>query len=151
MLSYRARVDLEAMAMKGYLALPKATALLEPHHQIVLCHIKDTHCGVRVFYSPSRLGNYVDVFSWFYQIEWRAYSLFFDTFMNGSLRYSHIVWTQSRLGIDYIAFLAEGVSPSQKWVFKVWLHSILLHFASSVKCRFTLRCNYFQVHSNLEW
>ncbi len=28
-------VDLGAMAIKGYSALPKAPALLEPHHQIV--------------------------------------------------------------------------------------------------------------------
>ena len=31
------------MAMNGYSALPKATALLEPPHQIVLCLILDTH------------------------------------------------------------------------------------------------------------
>ena len=30
------------MAMKGYSAFPKALAFLEPHHQIVLYHIKDT-------------------------------------------------------------------------------------------------------------
>ena len=30
------------MVMKGYSALPKALALVEPHHQIVLCHIQDT-------------------------------------------------------------------------------------------------------------
>ena len=35
MLSLRARVDLEAMEMKGYSALPKAPALMEPHRQIV--------------------------------------------------------------------------------------------------------------------
>ena len=34
-LPLRARVDLGAMAMKGYSAFPKAPALLEPHHQIV--------------------------------------------------------------------------------------------------------------------
>ena len=28
--------------MKGYSTLPKAPSLLEPHHQIVLCHISDT-------------------------------------------------------------------------------------------------------------
>ena len=33
------QVDLEAMAMKGYSAFLKAPASLEPHHQIVLCHI----------------------------------------------------------------------------------------------------------------
>ena len=35
MLPLRARVDLGAMAMKGYSAFLKAPALLEPHHQIV--------------------------------------------------------------------------------------------------------------------
>ena len=35
LLPLRARVDLGAMAIKGYSALPKAPALLEPHHQIV--------------------------------------------------------------------------------------------------------------------
>ena len=35
MLPLRARVDLGAMAMKGYSAFPKAPVLLEPHHQIV--------------------------------------------------------------------------------------------------------------------
>ena len=38
----RARMDLEAMAIKGYSAFPKAPALLETHHQIVYCHIQDT-------------------------------------------------------------------------------------------------------------
>ena len=28
--------------MKGYSTFPKAPALLEPHYQIVLCHIQDT-------------------------------------------------------------------------------------------------------------
>ena len=32
MLPLRARVDLGAMAMKGYSAFPKAPALLQPHH-----------------------------------------------------------------------------------------------------------------------
>ena len=45
MLPLWARVDLGAMAMKGYSALPKAPAILEPYHQIVYCHIQDTHCG----------------------------------------------------------------------------------------------------------
>ena len=34
-LPLQARVDLEAMAIKGYSAFPKTPALLEPHHQIV--------------------------------------------------------------------------------------------------------------------
>ena len=39
MLPLQARVNLGVMAMKGYSAFPEASALLEPHHQIVLCHI----------------------------------------------------------------------------------------------------------------
>ena len=35
MLPLWARVDQGAIAMKRYSALPKAPALLEPHHQIV--------------------------------------------------------------------------------------------------------------------
>ena len=34
-LPFRARVDLEAMAMKEYSAFTKALALVEHHHQIV--------------------------------------------------------------------------------------------------------------------
>ena len=45
MLPLQARVDLGAMAMKGYSAFPKAPALLEPYHQIVYCHIQDTPWG----------------------------------------------------------------------------------------------------------
>ena len=33
------------MAMKRYFAFPKAPALLEPHHQIVSCHIQDIRLG----------------------------------------------------------------------------------------------------------
>ena len=33
------------MAIKGYFAFRKVPALLEPHHQIVLCHILDIRCG----------------------------------------------------------------------------------------------------------
>ena len=67
MLPFQARVNLGAMSMKGCSAFPKAPGSLEPHQQIVQCHIQDTHCGgrvlplcrgaVSVFYSPSRLGN----------------------------------------------------------------------------------------------
>ena len=45
MLPLWARVGLGAMAMKGCSVLPKARALLESHHQIVLCHIYDTRYG----------------------------------------------------------------------------------------------------------
>ena len=40
-----ARLDLGAMVIKGYSAFPKAPASLEPHHQIVYCHIQDTRGG----------------------------------------------------------------------------------------------------------
>ena len=35
---------------KEVLRIPKAPALLEPHHQIFSCHIQDTRCGE---YYPS--------------------------------------------------------------------------------------------------
>ena len=65
MLPLRALVDLGTITMKGCSTFPKAPASLEPHNQIVWCHIQDTHWGalplwggtVGVFYSPSRLGN----------------------------------------------------------------------------------------------
>ena len=59
-LSLRSRVDLGAMAMKGYSVFPKPPVLLKPHHQIVWCRWGSlTVCkeAVGVFYSPSRLGN----------------------------------------------------------------------------------------------
>ena len=64
MLPIWAWVDLCAMVMKGYSTFPKVPALLEPHEQIVQCHIKDICWGgvflplsrdaVGVFYSPSQ-------------------------------------------------------------------------------------------------
>ena len=42
----RARVDLGAMEMKGCSIFPKASALLGPRHQTVLCVIQDTHWGL---------------------------------------------------------------------------------------------------------
>ena len=39
MLPLRPKMDLGTKAIKRYSAFPKAPALLEPHHQIVLCHI----------------------------------------------------------------------------------------------------------------
>ena len=38
----RARVDLGAIAIKGYSVFLKAPALTEPHHQIAKCHIQVT-------------------------------------------------------------------------------------------------------------
>ena len=67
MLSIWARVDLGAMAIKLYSAFPKAPAVLESNHEIVKCHIHNTHLGnevlpfckgaVSIFYSPSQLDN----------------------------------------------------------------------------------------------
>ena len=42
MLPLQVRVDLGAMVMRGYSIFPKAPALLEPHHQIVYRHMRDT-------------------------------------------------------------------------------------------------------------
>ena len=43
MQQHQARLDLGAMAMKGYSAFHKAPASLELHHQIVSCHYQGTH------------------------------------------------------------------------------------------------------------
>ena len=51
------RVDLRAMPMKRYSAFPKARALLEPHYQIVLCHILDTRWGLTSLQMRSQLGK----------------------------------------------------------------------------------------------
>ena len=39
------------MPIKGYSVFPKDPALLEPHHQIVLCHIQDTHWESFMLYT----------------------------------------------------------------------------------------------------
>ena len=44
-LPFRVRVDRGAMAMKWCSAFPKAPESLEPHHQIIQCHIQDTYWG----------------------------------------------------------------------------------------------------------
>ena len=43
MLPLQVKVDMGALAMKGYSTFPKTPALLKPHHQIVKCYIRDTH------------------------------------------------------------------------------------------------------------
>ena len=42
-LPFQVRVDLGVMAMKGYSAFSKLRELMKPWHQIVSCHILDTH------------------------------------------------------------------------------------------------------------
>ena len=66
MLPLRARVDMGAMAMKGYSAYSKSLSLPLLHHHIIDSHMQDIRWwgvlplwreAVGVFYSPSRLGN----------------------------------------------------------------------------------------------
>ena len=38
-------MDLGAVVINGYSAFTKAPVLLEPHYQIVLYHMQDTHYG----------------------------------------------------------------------------------------------------------
>ena len=57
MLPLRARVDLGAMTIKEYPALPKASALLEPHHQIVLVSYPG-HLLVGYYPSAEKLLEY---------------------------------------------------------------------------------------------
>ena len=52
-----ARVDPGAMAMKRFSTFPKAPALLQPHYQIVLCHIRILVEGSFFFTSPQRYSR----------------------------------------------------------------------------------------------
>ena len=63
------RCYLGAIAMKGYSTFPKIP-VQEPHHQIVLCHIQNTHwwsltplqrCSLCIL-SPSQLGFSIMVY-----------------------------------------------------------------------------------------
>ena len=66
-LPIRARVDLRVVAMKGYSAFPKAPVLMEPHHQIIQCHIQDTcrFFGVFFIFNTSEMPSvYSVVFRW---------------------------------------------------------------------------------------
>ena len=42
------------MAMKMYPAFYKTLPLLEPHYQIVYCHIEDTHSDMQLIYSEAQ-------------------------------------------------------------------------------------------------
>ena len=46
------------MAMKGYSAFFKASALMVPHHQIVECNTQDTHCGGESYTSEAMQSVY---------------------------------------------------------------------------------------------
>ena len=64
-LPFQARVDLGVMEMKGYSALSKTPALLEPHHLIVLrgcprgVMVKAMNCGIVVHEFVLQLRYYV--------------------------------------------------------------------------------------------
>ena len=98
------------MAKKGYSALPKAPELLEPHHQIVLCHIQDIHgsvlplCrgAVSVFYSPSRLGKIRFII---FPIVWALCKM-----QKGSSR----IWTPLTKTTSYNCYLSPQ-TPSKSW------------------------------------
>ena len=74
MLPLRARVELGAMAMKGYSAFPKAPAPSDflvsyPGHSLGGGVLPLCREAVGVFYSPSRLGNQTTVIVLFV-VEW---------------------------------------------------------------------------------
>ena len=73
MLPRRVRVDLGAMAMKECSAFPKAPASLEPHHQIVLCHIPDTRWGGS--YPSAEVQSVYSTSPADWAIYWRLYRL----------------------------------------------------------------------------
>ena len=72
MLPLRARVDLGAMAMKGYSAFPQGPGLLKPSHQIVYCHIWDNRYRSRTllqrcnrrFLQPQMTGPFSEEKIW---------------------------------------------------------------------------------------
>ena len=86
MLPLWARVDLGAMAVKGYSAFLKASAILEPHY---LCHIQDTRCGgwsypfaeVLSVYStaPADWTRLLFLVIWNHIIPWKKKKTDFDT------------------------------------------------------------------------
>ena len=80
MLPLRARVDLGAMAIKGYFAFPNAPVLLELHHQMFSVISRILIGGgvlplcrgaVSVFYSPSQLGKKRILLMYIYINIWR--------------------------------------------------------------------------------
>ena len=54
--------------MKGYAAFPKATALLERHHQIVQCPIKDTRYGESYPSAEVQLDYSIALADWAIQL-----------------------------------------------------------------------------------
>ena len=56
-LAVRFRVDQGVMVIKGQSTFLKATGL-EPHHQIVLCHIQDTRWMVEFYRSAEMQSVY---------------------------------------------------------------------------------------------
>ena len=56
MLPLQATVDQGVIAVKEYSALPKAPALMEPHHQSVLYHIRTLVRGVLLIMQPQVTG-----------------------------------------------------------------------------------------------
>ena len=78
MLPLQARVDLGAMAIKGYSSFTKAPALLEPHHQIVWCHIQDTHWG-RSYPSAEKQSVYSTA-----PADWAREDLWFRSFQKSN-------------------------------------------------------------------
>ena len=69
---FRARADLGPMEMKGCSAFPKAPASLEPHHQIVQCHIQDTHGGWSYLSAELQSVNSTA------QADWAIHNLLFN-------------------------------------------------------------------------
>ena len=63
-LPFQARVDLLAMAMKGYSVFPKASASMEPHQQIVQCHIHDSHGGVSYLSAETQSVYFIAPADW---------------------------------------------------------------------------------------
>ena len=64
-------MDLVVMTIKGYTAIPKGPALMEPHYQIVLFHIQNTYWRKGFYLSAEMQSVYFTALA-----DWAAKRLF---------------------------------------------------------------------------
>ena len=81
----RDRVKLGAMAMEEYSAFSTVPALLEPHRQIVLCHIQNTHWGEESYPSAEMQLVYNTALTEWVVLDWNTWS--YTTFLRITITY----------------------------------------------------------------
>ena len=100
--------ELGAVAMKGFSAFPKATALLEPNHHILQCCVQDTRWGVLplcrdavdAFYTKiGKHPTYMLALVVFYGI-WTFVGYLCPTLLTFKLKFgSNIIFKQARVNL----------------------------------------------------